>query len=250
MKQSKLNAAHKRSILASLSFGLIVALRIAATALRRQRSARHDAKVTASELRRAGIALEAYNALPRHSNLATGHVMEPMNYLLVGAGESIEQAFGRAGWYTADPVSPISLIKALVALILNAPYHRGPFTPLFVGKQAQDFSFQKPTDLDTFRQRHHTRIWSTDLLDAKGQSIWIAQASYDVAIKRMAIPPAHEIAADIDAEREFVVAELVGAGAKLRDYIQLQSPHQGVNAFGDQFQTDGRAAVIEPKRTS
>jgi undecaprenyl-diphosphatase len=105
-------------------------------------------------------------------------------------------------------------------------------------------AFQKPTNSNTLRQRHHTRLWHTDFKLADGKEVWVATASYDEGIE-FAGPaklPTHHIDPNIDAERSYIVSSL---GLKNVSYEQVVNPQAGKNASGDTFFTDGKAVVTE-----
>ncbi len=194
-----------------------------------------------------GLTKEVVAALPRQSFHASAKPMETMNIILVGKKSELRQLYKLAGWYEALPVSFWNLLRAQLTLMFNGQFLRGPVTPLYVGINQQDLAFQKPTELNKFRQRHHMRLWKTRFKANTGQPIWIGQASYDIGIKQtgsLVKVPVHEVDADLNAEREVLRGDLLAAGGVDYGYIKLQDAHSGVNAFGDDFEADGRACVI------
>ncbi len=204
---------------------------------------------TAEDTVKLGLRSDVVDSLPRRGlRYDNGRLNESMNLVLFGTAEEVYDTWAEAGWYAADPVTPWSLLKSFIALVFNLQYKHGPVTPIMANGHQQEMSFQKPTDMNKFRQRHHARVWSTPYASTSGRPVWIAHASYDIDIKNIfKFPPAHEIDKDLDGERGIVVKDLTGAGAVLRGFVVLQQPHSGVNAFGDEFETDGRAAVLEMK---
>jgi hypothetical protein len=232
----------------TIVLGLLVLSRFVMHRIRPSALIRAREQVTKAELTKVGLSQEVFDDLPRQSFHGNGRPMEPMNVILVGTEEQVLRSMLAAGWYEADPVSFANVMRAWVALATNRQYLTGPVTPLFADGHMHVMGFQKPTELNKFRQRHHCRIWSTSLLDQHGHRLWIMHASYDISFKGSGIfsfPPAHTIEPNIDKERAEVVQDLKQAGAKLRGYIQFQNAHEGVNAFNDEFSTDGRAAVLE-----
>ncbi len=249
MKKSK----NKQTFSSALVLALLMGMRFIMRRVRPSTVIRGRKQQTERELTKVGLTDEVLGDLPRSSFHANGKPMEAMNLVLVGAEEAVLSIFLAAGWHEADPVSPWALWKAFWAITLNLQYLTGPVTPLFVDNHIQTMAFQKPSQINKFRQRHHTRIWSTNLTDNEGQKLWIAHASFDVSIKAEGIfrfPPTHAIDADIDAERDLLVDDLVKTGAKLRGYVQMQNSFAGANAFGDEYKTDGRAAVVEIKNAT
>ncbi len=204
--------------------------------------------IAAEKLAGFGLDKEELNRLPRLSENAMALPMEPMNLLFIGDTKSLELKFEEAGWAKATPVSFLSAQKALFSLFLNRPFPDGPVSPCYVGEHEQDVAFQKPTNLNTFRQRHHIRIWQTRLKTKHGQPVLIGQVSYDVGIKTIRIfsfPPVHMIDPNLDVERGMVRQDLEAVGAKFVGEIQLNPPFSAQNAYGDEFFTDGKAYVIE-----
>jgi hypothetical protein len=228
-----------------IALGLIIAAREVFKRLKKPVPVTSSPKAV-NEAAKLGIYPDVIDALPRRCYRYDGKPVEPMNLILIGTLEDVHRTWIKAGWLTADPVSAINMLRALGTLIMDTAYQHGPMTPLFVGNKIQDFSFQKPTKINKFRQRHHARIWSTPFASTGGKPVWIAHASYDIDIKSIfSFPPAHQIDPDLDTERSVVVKDLTVAGAQLRGYVDLHTPHQGINAWDDHYETDGRAAVIE-----
>ncbi len=243
----------KRSFSASLVLAGIILMRFVMRRVRPSAMIRGRAQQTAKALNRVGLDEAVFKLLPRQSFHANGYAMEPMNLIFVGSEEGILHSFLAAGWHEADPVNSTNLVKAYLAIILNRQYLTGPVTPLFVDDRIQTMAFQKSTKINKFRQRHHARIWSTTTRDINGHPIWIAHASYDVAIKADGIfrfPPTHRIDGNIDKERDLVVEDLTQVKAKFRGYVQFQNAFEEINAFNDPYFTDGRAAILEVARVA
>jgi hypothetical protein len=209
----------------------------------------HPSDKTEEDTTKLGLHPDVVSALPRRGlRYDNGKLNEANNLILLGTAEAIYDTWAKAGWYAGDPITPLALTHAWITLVLNMQYKHGPLTPIMADGQIQMMSFQKPTKLNTFRQRHHSRIWATPYASSSGLPVWIAHTSYDKDIKSIfKIPPAHEIDADLDTEREFTVNDLVKAGAVLKGYVALTKPYESENAFGDKFFTDGKAAVLEMK---
>lgn len=246
MKTKHRRGYKKATLRTALIMGLLVAAHSLRKSFGRVSSPVLGDKATAETIK-LGIHPEVVNELPRHGiRYDNGKPNEPMNLVLFGTAESIYDAWIRAGWYAADPVTPWSLFKSLLALLFDRPYRHGPITPIMAAGHAQEMSFQKPTKINKFRQRHHARVWSTPYASTGGNPVWIGHTSYDVDIKHVfKFPPAHTIDENLDKERELAIKDLVRAGARYKGYLQLHEDHEGTNAFGDIYTTDGRAAVLE-----
>jgi hypothetical protein len=188
------------------------------------------------------------DAMPTvRSETLFGKPMEVINMMLVGSPHDLETAMERADWYRSDHITVRSLLHALRAMLKNRPYPVGPVTPCFVNGQMQTYSFQRPTERNTFRNRHHLRVWETDLLSSDNRQIWLASAVQDEGMRLTARPwvVTHRIASDVDTERDYVVRELERVGGKLHDRAQYSAPLKGKNAYGDNLTTDGEAVVME-----
>jgi hypothetical protein len=197
-----------------------------------------------------GFNAELASRLPKYSQSISGVDNEPINIVLVGSEGDIKRTFDKAGWYLAGSASPFNVLYALFVSIIGKSYKKGPFSPLYINGNIQDFGFQKPTEENNFRLRHHLRVWQTGLTLPNDKPVWVVTASLDVKMRlSFAIPfIVHDIAADLDAERKFVVDSLVKAGATEFKSVALVEPVSAEaptkNVFGSDYFTDGRAAVV------
>ncbi|MBI5412176.1 LssY C-terminal domain-containing protein [Candidatus Peregrinibacteria bacterium] len=181
--------------------------------------------------------------LPTYSETLTGAMMEPISFIYIGSEEQIQTLFSRYGWYKADPLNLSTLLKGLSMVLKNKEYLTGPVTPSYINGKPEDLAFQQPTENSTFRERHHTRLWKTNYVLPDNRSIWEGTASFDQGMRLGPYYlPTHSIAPNIDAERDYIVRSL---GFSSVPYVQISDPHLGQNSAGDQFFTDGKAAMIE-----
>lgn len=193
---------------------------------------------------------EVIAKLPRHSLSVTGARMDPMNLIFIAEESQLKLAFRAAGWHRASPASPIHLVYGLLTAATGRSYPTGPFTPLFVSIGLQDFAFQQPTTQNSFRERHHIRIWRTGIVLPGNKRIWVGAASFDVQLKVQFRPPFihHAIDPDIDGERDFIVHSLEEAGAYHLKNVTFSEPvpvaNPRANAYGARYNTDGQAAVV------
>lgn len=184
-----------------------------------------------------------------------GHRQEPINLIFVGSASDVARAFRVAGWIEADRLSFSSLRQALVATLTGHSDPTGPVTPSFLSEQPESLAFSQPVGR-TFATRHHIRIWPAPY-EVTGEGIWLATASYDAgyAIAAGSLLPVHQIAPDIDDERDYVVRSLMRSVAHTglaadTARIQLVPPEMGTNAFGEPFFTYGQALVIRLRTPS
>ncbi len=180
----------------------------------------------------------------KYSETLTGQPMEPISFVYVGSENAIKTLFLSHGWYMADPPTLSNTIKTYGVGFQSRQYLTAPVTPSYLDAKPQDEAFEKPTEINKLEQRHHTRIWRTNLVLPGGTKIWVATASFDIGIKLTSTLkiPTHQIDPNIDAEREYIIRSL---GIENPSYIQVVEPQLGKNASGDPFFTDGKAAVIK-----
>ena len=186
--------------------------------------------------------------LPGQSEDLIGGKMEPISLVLVGSQQDMLTEFSRAGWARADAPTPMRVMQEGLATLRNQPDSNGPATPAFFADQPQDLTFEKSdTATPSIRHRHHTRLWQTHYcLAPVCRPVWVATASYDVGVElsKRSHLPTHRIDPAIDHERELIITDLIGVGASQLSRITVLPPLHGMNAAGDAFFSDGRAAVI------
>ena len=138
--------------------------------------------------------------------------------------------------------------------MLNRPYEGAPVSTLFYVGRKQDFAFEKPIGSSADR-RHHVRLWLVLAKGDEGRSVWLGAATRDlgVGISHYTGQITHHIAADIDAERDALLADLAASRMVTALYkVSGVGPTLfGRNGEGDNYFTDGelRFAVISPGGT-
>jgi len=177
--------------------------------------------------------------LPKFTETLTGNPQEPFSFIIVaGSDQKLFDTFKSAGWYEADNINFNSLGVALRSEIFNQPYPTAPITPYFWRTYTNDFGFEKPTQIQSVRYRHHARIWRTNFVTDSGEHVYAGISSLDMGIKWWGIT--HRIKPDLDTEREFLFADLKSTGEVAKyGSNQFVDPILGKNFTGDQFFTDG-----------
>jgi len=118
-------------------------------------------------------------------------------------------------------------------------------TPSFWNASVNDFGFEKPTKTNTVRQRHHIRIWKTNLRQ-DNLSVYVGTASLDAGTKWLIT---HRINPDIDTEKLFVKESLNASGAIINfQEWQFVDPVLGKNFASDAFFTNGKLYLIDLSR--
>lgn len=181
---------------------------------------------------------------PMVTRNADGIAGDPLNVGLVGTRETVVRAMHAAGWAPADPVTLRSAIEIVGSVLLDRPYRDAPVSPLFYEGRREDLAFEMEAGGSADR-RHHVRLWQVTSDD---EPLWLGAASFDrgVGISRYTGEVTHEIAADIDAERDFLVDGLAGAGmvAGQTSVPGVGPTRHGRNGEGTLYQTDGQATIL------
>jgi len=110
-----------------------------------------------------------------------------------------------------EPLSFIVIAKNDQQFIdlFEKSYPKAPMIPDFWNAKVHDFGFEKETNLNSPRMRHHARFWKTNYIVKNGYNIYVGTASFDSGIKWGI---AHKINPDIDTEREFLYKDLQKTG--------------------------------------
>ena len=123
--------------------------------------------------------------------------------------------------------------------------------------RVQDYSYALPDPDAVVSRRHHIRIWKTDYV-LNGKPIWVGAATHDVAIevaKRGRLIN-HRIDPEVDAERDFIGANLTEALSVTRqEYLHGVDPvFEAKTSSGASYHSDSRILLlhidpIAPTRT-
>jgi hypothetical protein len=176
---------------------------------------------------------------------------DPVNVALVGTAEEVLTAFARAGWSQADSLSRRSDFSIARSVLLDRPDSTAPVSSLFLYGRRQDLAFEREVGRSA-RRRHHARLWLADGVTDHGRPVWIGDAAYDLraGLSHRTLGPTHHIEADVDRERDTLLANLSAAGQLVERYaVTGMGPRiDARNAEGDRFDTDGEldVGVISP----
>ena len=188
-----------------------------------------------------------FETLPRTSEDLKGTPMEPINIIVVGTQDRLDQAFETAGWMLTDPITAKSIWHMTIATILNQSYASAPGIPSFWDTYPNDFAFEKLGDQNSVRERNHIHFWETPFSLGNEVRVWFGTAHFDQGIKLMSsvILPTHVIDPAVDEERDKVKEDLVATG--FVDHVQefqIVDPQLGNNEAGDLFFTDGKSVIL------
>jgi hypothetical protein len=213
----------------------------------------------------AYLAMPAYwkSHLRRHPSLAdipniththSGIPGDPLNVALIGTRADLLKIMQAARWHQADPLSLRSDLRIATATVFKRPYSDAPVSNLYLWGREEDLAFEQPSGSNP-RQRHHVRFWRSDRTDPDGRPVWMGAATYDqkAGFSTTTGQITHHIAADVDAERDKLFADLRETG-DLAEVYGVPGFHlilTGRNGGGDRWHTDGvlEVGVIRPSPT-
>lgn len=180
-----------------------------------------------------------------------GLLGDPLNLALRGSGEQVSTAMHRAGWIKADPVALASSVRIVTSSLTSTSYPEAPVSPLLVFGRQQDAAFQQEVSGNP-SQRHHVRLWRTpdDWLLPGGHRVdWLGAGTYDrrVGLSLFTLQVTHKIDADIDVERDFIVASLTEAQPEttIEPLVNFTTGYHTRNGGGDTVHTDGTLPVVD-----
>lgn len=191
----------------------------------------------------AALPLFRSATLPSYTETLTGSHQEPVNVIMLVPKDCLVPAMQQAAWMQAQTVSLGSLLRTFRAILLNQPYPSAPMTPSFYNARPHDLGFEKATEKDSVRERHHARFWETRYETASG-SLFVGTVSLDTGVKWAGIT--HAINPDIDTERRLLVSDLQSSGfIRSVQEVSFVQPTLGQNFTGDPFFTDGKADFLQ-----
>ncbi len=179
----------------------------------------------------------------KYTETLLGNIQEPLSFVIIAKNDQqLLDLFQKAGWQLADNISVPGITKLARAAFWKNPYSQAPITPDFWNANVHDFGFEKATDANNVRTRHHARFWKTNYIMENGAAIYVGTASFDSGIKWGIT---HQISPDIDTEREFLYNDLQSTGMITNaTKQQFVAPKLGINFLGDLFFTDGKLYLI------
>jgi hypothetical protein len=189
--------------------------------------------------------------VPKRTVDRSGHLADPVNVAVVGTAAEVHEAFARAGWAQADSLSRKADLKIAESVLLRRPDSTAPVSSLFLFGRRQDIAFEREVGPSASR-RHHVRLWLTDSVTEYGRPVWVGGATYDLraGMSHRSISPTHHIEADVDRERDTLMADLARVGQLTERYAVtgIGPTIEAHNASGDPFNTDGElfVGVISP----
>jgi LssY C-terminus len=172
---------------------------------------------------------------------------DPVNLVVIGTAQEIEQAFRKAGWSEPKAKNGQSIADTVRAVMNNDGFGAAPVSELYLYGRQQDLAFEKM--LNTFNKRHHLRLWQSPVKASDGRPIWLGAATHDTGIDVHPGVVSHATDPDLDDERSQVQADLIGSGAvQAVELVTRPNPlTSGFTATGGAWHTDGRLLAVDLK---
>jgi membrane-associated phospholipid phosphatase len=192
-----------------------------------------------------------FSSFPRTSENISGEPMEPVDIIIVANPEDMEKILERSGWQMTDPITLKTTGRLFYDSIFNKAYPKAPGIPSFWNREPNNLAFEKPTEKNSARERHHVHFWETPFVLNDGRRVWVATAHFDkgINIASSLFIPTHVIDPAIDKERDKITQDLSDMGiVESLEQFQIVEPTLGTNQGGNQFFTDGKADVIYLKK--
>lgn len=181
--------------------------------------------------------------LPRHSYSKQSEPMEPVSLIIIGSRHRLLETFKLAGWFLAEKINLTSDINAAWASLFNSSYRTGPMRDSYLGGKKHQIGFEKPTKSDTYRHRHHLRLWKTKYVLHKEQ-VWLGTISYDRGIRLLKshLVPTHHISPTLNGEEDFLAKTLY---IQKPHYIKMTGEERGEINTGDPYFWNGKTLVVD-----
>jgi hypothetical protein len=180
-----------------------------------------------------------------------GVLGDPVNLAVIGPERELREAMTTAGWTEADPITPATAWRTLIATLLGRSYPEAPVSSLYVFGNRQDMAFQREIDGNP-RKRHHVRFWKCPQgwkLPGGFAVDWVGAGTYDkrVGLSLFTFQITHKIADGTDEERDFIIGTLRTAHAVESVHVirHFFSGYHHRNGGGDAIRTDGHLPIID-----
>jgi len=191
--------------------------------------------------RQQGLAAKSMTAVT-----SLGIAGDALNVGLEGERAEILCAMKLSGWRPADPITFRSSFAIAGSVLTHRAYPTAPVSDLFWEGRREDLAFEKPSGVSPSR-RHHVRFWLALPAGELGQPVWLGGATYDrsVGVSHYTGQVTHHIDANIDAERNELIQDLVASG-RVETIYQVAGVGPTLlarNGGGDPYFTDGEIAM-------
>lgn len=188
------------------------------------------------------------------SRTREGLLGDPVNLGLRAGEQQVHVAMVNAGWHRADELNLLSSWRLVASTLLDRSYPDAPVSPLFLFGRRQTFTYQQEVEGNP-AQRHHVRFWPCPQgwrLPGGHQADWLAAGTYDKALglSLFTFQVTHRIEAEIDTERDHIVATLTApearnTGIRVQHLRNFSTGYHHRNGGGDSIRTDGDLPIVD-----
>jgi hypothetical protein len=189
------------------------------------------------------------------AHTSDGLLGDPINLALRGNEAQLHRVMSRGGWTRADDLSLATGLQIIRSTVKRRSYTGAPVSPLLLFDRQQDFAYQQEVD-GSPSKRHHVRFWRAPdgwMLPGGYAVDWLAASTYDrsVGLSLFTLQITHKIEADIDVERDHVVATMRQSSEVGVDVIRdFSTGYHSRNGGGDVIRTDGDLPLIDVRQVS
>jgi hypothetical protein len=218
--------------------------------------------------------LVKHDHIPLYATYGDGWASDPVNIAIIARDRNhLRKAMQQAGWYEADPATPLNSLREAWSLLFNRPYPNAPVSTLYLFNRRHDIAFQIPSNAAMSpRTRHHVRFWRLEPPEAHRHDrghfefwssklrhllhleheIWIGASTYDFKpfdIRWRTGSITHGVRHNADEERDFIITSL--ERTKSVKVIHESEPGEQFRFRGQSFRTifttDGSLKIIQLK---
>src|SRR5262249_45462484 len=107
----------------------------------------------------ANVTTEVLDRFPRRVVDKDGNEGDNSNFVIVGPGKKMLQAFDAAGWVKVDSDDRSAVLSSIMATLTKQAYLTLPMSQLMMFGRNQDYGLAHAEPLAVVAQRHHLRLW-------------------------------------------------------------------------------------------
>lgn len=185
------------------------------------------------------------------THTSDGLLGDPINLACRGTSGQVHEAMTRAGWVRADPITVRTAWRMVYSSLGRRSYPAAPVSPLLLFDRVQEVAYQQEVRNNP-SQRHHVRFWPAPegwLLPGGERVDFLGAGTYDrsVGLSLFTLQVTHKIDADIDAERDYILATVQHASPEVTTTMlkDFSTGYHSRNGGGDEVHTDGNLPILE-----